>query len=186
MRGVITSVGFESGDRFVIGDWKRGPIGPMTDIMWARPDGERVLLAPSCEVADFVSAIYAFDRVWVVPFTVSSRPGALRVAAGTVRIGVDGGPPIPIPGPRPSWVTRYVEQPIARVLLGVSTYGVSPTGVEEWYRALALRWVTDARAWLFGKDLGAMTEVDPPVGVGFTEPPRRPSMVTVWPLLRRP
>lgn len=32
-------------------------------------------------------------------------------------------------------VTRWIEGPIARGVMGVRTYGVSPTGVREWYRA---------------------------------------------------
>jgi hypothetical protein len=42
--GTISNVAFASGDRFVVGQWARSPIGPMNDVMWARPDGTRVLL----------------------------------------------------------------------------------------------------------------------------------------------
>lgn len=45
LRGSITSLGFDSGHRFVIGDWRHSPIGPFADVMWALPDGHRVLLA---------------------------------------------------------------------------------------------------------------------------------------------
>ena len=47
--GRITSTGFSSGDRIVIGDWRDSPIGSFTNIMWAKPDGTRVLLSPSKE-----------------------------------------------------------------------------------------------------------------------------------------
>ena len=63
LAGVIASAGFASGHRIVVGSWKRGPLGPMNDVMWARPDGTRVLIAPSAEVAEFVTSIYRFDEV---------------------------------------------------------------------------------------------------------------------------
>ena len=47
LRGVVSSVGFASGDRFVIGHWILSPIGAFTDLMWATPDGVRHLRVPS-------------------------------------------------------------------------------------------------------------------------------------------
>ena len=41
----------------------------------------------------------------------------------------------PIPFSSIPGVTRWVQDPIARVTMGVRTYGKSPTGVREWYRA---------------------------------------------------
>lgn len=185
LEGVIASSGFDTGDRVVVGDWAHGPLGPMTDVMWARPDGERVLLAPTTEVADFVSSVYRFDRVEVADLTVQRDDRVLAVDAGPLRIRMAAGPAVPFP-PRPAWVTRYVEGPIARALLGVETYGRSPTGVEEWYRTVAVRRLTWARLHVDGQDAGAMRDVDPPVGVGFSEPPPWPSMVRVRPRLRFP
>jgi hypothetical protein len=91
----------------------------------------------------------------------------------------------PLP-PSPAWITRYLAAPLARRLLGVRTYGVSPTGVREWYRARWYRPLVEARASIDGKDLGALGPLDPPVRFGFSEPPRRPSMVWVRPLLHDP
>ncbi len=54
--GRISSSGFASGDRIVIGDWKKSPLGSFTNVMWAKPDGTRVLLSPSQKHADYVSA----------------------------------------------------------------------------------------------------------------------------------
>ncbi|WP_419554432.1 hypothetical protein [Candidatus Poriferisodalis sp.] len=62
LRGSITSVGFASGHRFVIGDWPHSPIGPFADVMWARPDGKRVLLGEASATACIVS-VYPFDEV---------------------------------------------------------------------------------------------------------------------------
>jgi hypothetical protein len=93
---------------------------------------------------------------------------------------------LPLPLLRPAWVTRHVAGPLAWRLLGVRTYGVSPTGVREWYRASWYRLLRESRAVLAGTDLGPLHPLDPPVGFGFSEPPRRPSMVTVRPLLHDP
>ena len=162
--------------------------------MWAMADGERRLVAPTPEVAAFVSAVYRFDGSEVTPLEAGLRgPNGeagledwhLRVSAP--RLGLElslqarGGWRIPFP--RPPWFTRWVEAPLARRLLGVRAYGVSPSGVAEWYRADAYRPVVAGKASLAGRDLGPLRPLDPSVGFGFSEPPRRPSMVSVRPLL---
>jgi hypothetical protein len=83
-------------------------------------------------------------------------------------------------------VTRWVEAPVARALLGVHTYGVTATGVREWYQADEHRRLVAGAARLEGGDLGPLAPIDPPLGVGVSEPPRRPSMVRVRPLLVDP
>ena len=169
-------------------------------------------MAPTPEVAAFVSAVYRFDRTEVtlltadlcvpatqaglcvpatqaglcVPATQAGLKGwRLRVSAPDLGLALwlQAGPGWRIPFPRPSWVTRWVEAPLARRLLGVQTYGVSPTGVAEWYRADAYRPVVAGQAALAGRDLGPLGPLHPPVGFGFSEPPRRPSIVSVRPLL---
>lgn len=185
LRGVIASTGFASGDRVVVGHWHASPVGPMTDVMWARPDGTRVLLAPNEVIAAFVTAVYRFDRVEIVPFAVGAAPRVLDVVAGGLEIRLVAGRGWPIPIPRPPWVTRRLEAPLAR-LLGVRAYGESPSGVREWYRADWYRAVRHGRGALEGVDLGALRPVDPPLGVGFSEPPRRPAIVAVRPLLEDP
>ena len=180
------SSGFASGDRVVVGHWDRTPIGPIADVMWATPAGVRILLVPSDEAGDFVSGVYGFDEVRVVPFAVALAERVLTVEAGPISLRFDAGRRIPIPGPRPAWLTRYVEAPIARLVMGVETYGVSPTGVEEWYRARSYAGLRAATAVLDGRSLGAMAPVDPPAGFGFSEPPARPSWVEVTPRLRYP
>lgn len=156
--------------------------------MWARPDGRRVLVAATEEAAGYVAGVYTFDEVVVGPLDVSLEGGRLRLAAPGVglRLGLSAGRGVAVPWPRPAWFTRWVEGPVARSLLGVRTYGVSPTGVQEWYRAVSYRRLVAGRASLAEADLGPMGDVDPPTRFGFSEPPRRPSMVGVRPLLRRP
>ena len=65
-KGRITSSGFSSGDRIVIGDWKESKLGSFTNIMWAKKDGTRVLLSPSKEHAELVSSLYNFEEVRII------------------------------------------------------------------------------------------------------------------------
>lgn len=186
MAGVIVSAGFASGDRVVVGDWWRSPIGPTTDVMWAAPDASRTLYAPDERTAAFVSGVYEFDHVVVAPFEVRRRRRSIEVTIGDRRVAFDAHRGIRIPFRRPAWFTRFVEGPIARVLMGVVMYGTSPTGVREWYRADRWAPLRVARAIVGDRDLGSMSPVDPPARFGFSEPPRRPSWVDVRPLLEYP
>ena len=186
--GHIGAAGFASGDRVVVGVWTSGPVGPMADVMWARPDGERVLLAPSDVAARFIASVYRFERVDVVPVRGAWEGRTLAVDAGPLKIRLDAsrGWRLPPASLRPAWFTRFVEAPIARVALGVRAYGTTPTGVKEWYRADRWRSVRTGSATLDGVDLGPIGPVDPPCRFGFSEPPKRPSITDVRPLLEFP
>jgi hypothetical protein len=169
-----------------VGHWPVSPLGAITDVMWARPDGERVLLAPDDDVAAFVTAVYAFDDVRVVPIAASVGRRRFDLTAGPLRLALLARRGVPIPGPRPAWVTRWLEAPLAGALLGVRTFGTSPLGVREWYRASRWRPVTHAAAEVDGRRLGSLAPLAPPLGVGFSEPPRRPAWVDVRPRLQDP
>lgn len=171
-----------------IGHWDDGPVGPMVDVMWATPGGRRVLLADSSATAAFVSAVYAFDEVRVVAMRATRDERSIDVGAGPLEVSLRAGPGRRLPplALRPPWVTRLIEAPVARLALGVHAYGVSLTGVHEWYRATAWRPVVAAAASLDGRSLGPLGPLRPPLGVGFSEPPRRPSMVLVHPMLEDP
>ena len=177
--GVICSAGFASGDRLVVGHWQRSPIGPMTDVMWARPDGGRVLLAPGREVVDFITAVYHFDGVELVDLNVDFDGRCLELIAGDVELVMRAGPGwrLPFGRLRPAWFTRWIEGAVARPLMGVHTFGVGPTGIRQWYRADEYRPLAEARAVVAGTALGAMQPLDVPVRFGFSGPPRRPSLV---------
>lgn len=177
--GTISSAAFASGDRFVVGDWPASPIGPMSDLMWTRDDGRRVLIAPTDAVAAFVTRIYEFDDVVVGPLEVTADGRRTAVEGHGVRVRLEGGRRRAVPVRRPLWFTRLVEAPIARALMGVETVGVSPLGSREWYQTRGWRWVVAANASVDGRDLGRLVPFDEPVGVGFSEPPRRPSIVAV-------
>ena len=156
----------------------------MADVMWARPSGERILLAPDERTATFVRSVYVFDRTEIVEFDVDDAGTALELRAGAVELSLAAGKGWRIPvARRPPWVTRYLEAPVARRFLGVRTFGVSPTGVSEWYRADEYRPLVGGRASVERHELGAMRDLEPPTRFGFSEPPRRPSVVKVRPLL---
>jgi hypothetical protein len=156
--------------------------------MWASADGHRRLVAPDDAVAAFVSAVYHFDEIVVTPLsaTVSGRSLSVDAPELSLSLRARAGRGWFIPTLGPPWVTRYVAAPLARRLLGGRAYGVSPTGVREWYRARWYRPLAEATASVGGRDLGALAPLDPPVGFGFSEPPRRPAMVHVRPLLHDP
>ncbi len=172
----------------MVGTWQTSPVGSLDDLMWARPDGRRVLVAATEEGAGYVSGVYGFDDVVVGPLRVrlDDRFLFLRAPELGLELHLTGGLGVRLPWPRPAWFTRWVEAPIARRLLRVRIYGVSPSGVQEWYRAVSFRRVVDGWASIDGRDLGPLGPIDPPAGFGFSEPPRFPSMVGVHPLLERP
>lgn len=88
-RGRIAGWGTTSGTRVVVGRWDVSPFGAFADVMVERPDGERVLLAPTAEVAALVASTYTFDRVEVVPVSVTDEAGTGAPpsgAAGTVAL----------------------------------------------------------------------------------------------------
>ncbi|GAA3707773.1 hypothetical protein [Streptomyces tremellae] len=186
--GWIAGTGTASGTRLVLGHWPRSPFGAFSDVMVERPDGHRLLLAPTRDTARFVAATYLFDTVLVVPvavtaagrrWTVTAGPLAWRFAAG--RRGVLGLALRAVPGPlagRPAW-SALTDLP-ARVLLdGVRTRGTAGGGRREWYGARDLRPLAAVAASWDGTGLGPMTRVTPPVRFGFGSVPPAPSLVRV-------
>jgi hypothetical protein len=160
----------------------------MHDLMWALPDGTRRLVAPDPQVAGFVSSLYRFEDVLVTPMRLTAGPRLLELEVPGLGLSLTlrAGRAMPFPLTRPASVTRRLESPVARRLLGVRTWGVGPGGAEQWYQVRSVRWVAAGSAHLRGEDLGPLGRVEPPVSFGFTEPPRRPSMVGVRSLLRLP
>jgi hypothetical protein len=186
LSGRIAAVGFTSGDRVVVGHWDESPIGPFVDLMWAEPSGRRVLVVPDGAVGRFITAVYDFDDVVEAPDLSAGWDGReLTVAGAGRRIELTVGRGVPFP-PRPLWVTRWVERPIGRLVTGSVTWGTSPTGVREWYPARRVHLVRHARADRDGRDLGALRPPRPPLGVGFSEPPRWATLTEVAPRLEDP
>lgn len=186
LRGTISAFGLASGDRIVIGAWRSAPGGAFADVMWARPDDGRLLLAPDDRAARYVAGIYLFDQIEVVPFTWAATPATLSLRAGPLEADLVAGGGMRVPVARPWWFTRRVEGPIARRLLGVEVHGTSPRGAEEWYQARAWRWVREATVRVDGEDQGEVGPPTPALGVGFSEPPPRASITDVAVRIRRP
>lgn len=185
--GWIAGLGTASGTRLVLGHWPESPFGPVTDVMIEYPDGHRLLLAETGELARFVEQTYTFDEVRVTPFTVERGPAAWTVTAGplTLRFGTGGRGmlgrllrAVPPALSRQLWWVRLIDLP-ARLLRGVRTHGSAGNGRHEWYAVRDLHRITTATATLDGADPGPLAEVHPPVRFGFGSAPRSPSLVRI-------
>ncbi|MCR1980831.1 hypothetical protein NSA53_01085 [Cellulosimicrobium cellulans] len=208
-RGRIAGWGTASGTRVVVGRWDTSPFGAFADVMVERPDGERILLAPSRPVAELVASTYRFDRVVLVPVAVTDEPAPVAPAAGRDHVAPAAGS-----GRLPDWhvvagplearlavgprtflghVLRAVPHrvatsrhatvltdPVARVLLrGVRTRGSAGPGRTEHYGATDVHALLAARTRWDGGSLGGLRDVVPPVLFGFGSTPPRPSVTDV-------
>ena len=186
--GWILGTGTTSGTRVVVGHWPTSPLGPISDVMVQRPDGHRVLLAPTAEVAEFVASTYRFDEQRLVPVEVA-RPDAVTwtVDAGPLRLRLTTGRrpalglllrAVPAPLARtPAWV-GLLDLP-ARLTTGLRTTGSAGNGRTEWYGVQDLHAVARVDAAWDGEPLGTLAPVQPPVTFGFGSVPPRPSVVRV-------
>ncbi len=176
MHGSIAGVGFSTGNRVVIGHWNDSPIGPFSDVMWAEPDGWRTLFVATMAAKSFVTAIYDFETVHVVPeLRVDESADRIHVAWNEAELSLRLGRAVPFP-PRNAWLSRRIERPIARMTMGVLTHGVSPSGVEEEYRARRIHRIKSGWGVAAGRDLGTIGPPRPACGFGFSEPPPFPSL----------
>lgn len=186
--GRILGVGTTSGVRLVVGMWDDSPLGSFADVMVERADGHRLLLAPSEEVADFVTSTYTFDEARIEPVVAVADHAAMRVRTPSMELTAELGRRTPL-----GWLLRgiprrlaarpalsTVTDPVARVVLrGVRTRGSAGNGRREHYGATDVRAVTAVTAHLDGVDLGTLTPVDPPARFGFSSTPRRPALTEV-------
>lgn len=191
--GRIAGIGTASGTRVVIGMWERSPLGRFTDVMIEDGAGHRLLLAPSDEVADYVSSTYTFDEVRVVPVETRRVDGGIAVTAGdlAVRLTVGGISPLGVLmrlvpsglATDPRWL-RLID-PVARVLVrGARTAGSAGGGKREYYGVTLVRDVSAAVTTQAGVDLGPLAPLSPPVRFGFGSAPARPSLVDVVTTIR--
>jgi hypothetical protein len=185
--GEICGFGTTSGTRLVIGRWTDSPLGVFTDVMVERPDGRRLLIAPSDAVAAYVAGVYTFDETRVAGIRSSRTADRLAVSADGVAIDVAVGRRDPL-----GWLLRAVPRPIAtsprwarlvdpaaRVTLrGVRTRARTPSA-DEFYAATDRHRLVGVTARLLGEDLGPMTDVVPAVRFGGSSAPRRPSIVAL-------
>ncbi|OIJ68976.1 hypothetical protein [Streptomyces mangrovisoli] len=185
--GWIAGLGTSSGTRLVLGHWTRTPFGPFSDVMVERPDGHRLLLAPSRQAATFVADTYTFDDVRVEPVGVTVAAGTWTVRAPSLDLSFTTGRRTALGlllravprrlSARPAW-TLVTDLP-ARLLLGIRTRGSTRGGRREWYGAHDVRRITAASAVCEGAPLGGLAPVEPPVRFGFASTPRTPSVVRV-------
>ncbi len=193
--GTIAGIGSAAGMRVVVGRWERSPLGEFADVMVEHPDGRRVLLAPSAEVAEFVAATYTFDEVQITPVTATVDGPEWTVTAGPLALSLRTGRRTAL-----GWLLRAVPAALAtsprwislvdviarRVLRGVRTRGSAGNGRAEYYGALDVHAIVAARLSWDGVDQGGLVPVDPPVRFGFGSTPRAPSAVRVVTVVRTP
>jgi hypothetical protein len=191
--GFIAGLGTAAGLRVVVGHWPTSPFGTFTDVMAERPDGHRMLLAPTDRVAGFVAGTYTFDEVCRVPVDTTVAGDRWTVRAGPLDLTFTVGPRPPLgvllrAVPRRvatdrRWITA-IDVLARRLLPGVRTRGSAGQGRREYYAALDLHRITGARVGWDGADQGGLTPVDPPVRFGFGSTPRAPSLVRVVTLVQ--
>jgi hypothetical protein len=191
--GHIAGVGTTSGVRLVVGRWRRSPLGTnadgaFADVMVECADRHRILLAPTDEVADYVTSTYSFDEVRVEPVEVAVESTLWRVSTPSLALSFSVGGRLPL-----GWALRLVPPPVAthprwsrlvapvagRLVPGVRTVGTAREGRVEYYGATDLRAVTAASGVLDDVPLGGLAPIDPPCGFGFSSTPPWPSVTTV-------
>lgn len=186
--GHIGGFGSSAGVRMVVGQWLRSPLGTFTDAMVQTADGTRILVAPSTEVAEFVSSTYHFDRVTVQPITAHLSATSLRVVADDFDAELTIGGPGPfdrllrrVPAPlsrTPAWL-RAIDPVASRLVPGVHTAGTAGNGRREYYGVRRTRLITALRGRFGDEDFGALAHLDPPVQFGFASAPAVPQLVDV-------
>lgn len=193
--GMIAAGGFAGGEQVVVGLWRASPLGPFVDVMWVRPDGERVLLAPSDPVRRYVAELYTFERTAVAPVhggwngqhvSVSAGPLELELhpAARDWRSWLFAARPRPLRR-SPAWLTvegRLVA-PLGGLLLGgvdgVRLAGTAPGGQREWYGIDDYRALRSGSLQVDGVDAGPLTALRADLGVGMSAFPTQPALVNV-------
>ena len=175
--GRISSSGFSSGDIIVIGDWEKSPLGAFTNIMWMKPNGKRILLSPSNEHADYVSSLYQFEEVIILPIEVKRERFRIEISAGSLDVSMKWKKGWRIPKYRPLWFISTIEQFAARIFFGTRTYGRTNNGLREWYCIHELSKIVDSVASDNGKQFGQKTAIQTKTCFGFTNPPKKPTSV---------
>jgi hypothetical protein len=192
--GEIAGFGTSSGTRIAIGHWSESPLGAFTDAMLESASGVRTLVAPSKDVAEYVSSTYSFDRVLVERIHTERTTYCLRVTCDVLQVRVDVGLrtwpgrvvrllPHRLASSR-HWAT-IIDPVVSRILPGVHTRGSANRGRREWYGATDAHAILDVSANFNGAPLGELSDVDPPLHVGFGSTPKRPSVVALTTTVER-
>lgn len=186
--GHIAGFGTGAGVRMVVGTWAVSPFGAFTDVMVQTAEDERVLLAPTTQVAEFVSATYHFDRIELGPVDAELSRGRLSVNAPGLQVSVSIGGPAPIDrllrlvpaalAVEPRWL-RAIDPVAALLVPGVHTAGSAGNGRREYYGVRRSRRIEAVSGTYSGRDLAGVAPLLPPVGFGFSSAPPAPQIVTI-------
>lgn len=170
------------------GIWARSPFGAFADVMVQTRSDERILLAPTTRVAEFVSSTYRFDRVEVGPVTAGLSADRLSVTAPglVVDVVIGGAAPLDrllrlVPArlaTEPRWL-RVIDPIASRLVRGVHTAGSAGNGRREYYGVRRARLIEAVRGSFAGIDLGDLAPLTPPVAFGFSSAPPTPQIVSV-------
>ena len=186
--GHIAGFGSRSGARMVVGSWLTSPFGRFADVMVETSDGRRTLLAPSDEIAEFISTTYTFDDMEIGPVGVEHTADGFTVRAPGLECSGTLGGPAPfdralrlVPSriaTAPSWL-RLIDPVAARLIPGVRTAGSAGSGRREYYGVCRTRRIVGVDGALRGVRLGGVAPLDPPVRFGFSSAPATPQLVSV-------
>lgn len=186
--GHIAGFGTRAGVRLVVGVWATSPYGAFADVMVQTADDQRLLLAPTRLVADFVSGTYSFDRIEVGPVEAELSTDRLSVSAPGLQVTIEIGGSAPIdlllrlvPGDLATapWWLRAIDPIAARIVRGVHTAGSAGNGRREYYGVRRARLITSVSGGFGDRDLGGVAPLLPPVGFGFSSAPPTPQIVSV-------
>lgn len=186
--GHIAGFGTGAGVRFVVGSWLESPFGHFADVMVESSDGERTLLAPNTDVAEFVSATYAFDTIELGEVAVEHTTDGFRVSAPGLEVAGALGGAAPFDwllrwmpaqlASSPTWLTAI--NPVAtRLVPGVRTAGSAGNGRREYYGVRRSRRIVSVDGTFRGSALSGLAALDPPVRFGFSSAPAVPQLVSV-------
>ena len=178
--GRITSSSFSSGDVIVVGYWHHSPFGEFCDIMWSKPDGTNVLIAPTSEVANYVSEMYDFDEIITTDVETIINDKNFRVKTEFMELDFNLGFGLPHPlFMRPLWFVATIEYLFGRLFFGTKTHGSTNNSKEEWYVVDRCDIIKDGTAVIEGIDLGDCCKRTRSAKFGFSEAPIRPASVKV-------
>ena len=178
-QGRISSCGFESGDRIVVGDWLSSPFGRFTDIMWAKPNGVRVLIAPDQKIAEYVGELYTFDEIQIQDIDVINNVRQMSLKSDSINLNFEWSRGWRIPFRRSLFFIATVELFFARLLFGTRTHGTTKNDRKEWYAIDSVSKIIHGNAIVDGQDIGAITSMGEPCKFGFSEAPKKPSSCEV-------
>lgn len=186
--GEIAGLGTSSGVRVVIGIWRHTPYGPFADVMIEQPDGHRVLIAPTEEVAEVIIGLYTFDEIVIGPVAVSWSGSWCTVLAPGLSLQFPRGdrtalgrllqlvPARIATSPRFLWM---IKVPARLFMPAVRTFGTARDGRRMVYGATDVHRIERANGSWRHRALGRLAPVHPPVRFGFGSTPPKPSLTRV-------